>query len=60
MSASGVGTARARSIEQAVADAEMRGLELAMRFRLAGIAILGVWVLIENAFPRSLWLGGLV
>lgn len=42
-------------VQQAIAAEEMRGLALAMRARLAGLAVFAIWVLIENPFQVGLW-----
>ncbi len=47
-------------VQHAIAAEEMRGLHLAMRWRLFGLAVVSVWVVFENRFPIGLWYLGLV
>jgi hypothetical protein len=42
-------------VRHALAEEERRGLELRVRVRLAVLAVVGVWITIENGFPAVLF-----
>jgi adenylate cyclase len=42
-------------VRHALAEEERRGLELGVRVRLAVLAVVGVWITIENGFPAVLF-----
>lgn len=45
-------------VSRAFADEELRGLQMANRVRLAALAVIALWITIENPFPDVLYFYG--